>query len=389
MRNTDRPIHQDYLQDKSGNIFQVITSCHPPDKVIALLRYVPALDPKDPNAIWQPKSGRIKGIRYHRQLEAYNVSMARSNVDFVETTLSSYVLSDSIYDVPMIAVPRTMIEVYYQPRQRLGEILGSDERKLDEFEVAAKHIANSLRDYLGIESDHVGITGSILWRAQHRYSDIDVVIYGLENKSRLVTRCQKLYLADPKITGLNEQWTQEFAKSLQEKSGLPLEECYKYVLRKPWLMLYHEPKIRKQPIQVGIYFAPTQDEAEEFYVPYGQEWYESVGTIVVEAEITDDSLSLYYPAIYTISVEAVTEFTSKETHTIHPSEIKRIFLFEGAISGYAFAGDRIRVRGILQHVRSSENDSFYQILIGTKENYSREYIQLLDRNPSIDSPLSR
>ena len=388
MKNTDRPIHQDYLQDKRGNIFQVITSSHPQERVIALLRYVPAQDPTDPNAIWQPQSGRIKGIRYHRQLEAYNVSKARSNVDFVETTLPSYVLSDSIYGVPMIAVPRTMIEVYYQPRQRLGEILGSDETELDEFEVAAKHIANALRDHLGIESDQVGITGSILWRAQHRYSDIDIVIYGLENKSRFVTRYQELYLADPKITGLTEQWTQEFAKSLQEKSGLPFEECYKYILRKPWLTLYHEPRIRQQPIQVGIYFAPTQDEVEQVYRPYGQEWYKSVGTVTVEAEITDDLLSLYYPAIYKISVEAVTELASKETLAAHPSEIKRIFLFEGAISGYAFTGGRVRIRGMLQRVTSSENDGFYQILIGTTENHSREYIQLLDRNPRINSPLS-
>jgi predicted nucleotidyltransferase len=195
-------------------------------------------------------------------------------------------------------------------------------------------------------------------------------------------------LADPKITGLTEQWTQEFAKSLQEKSGLPFEECYKYILRKPWLTLYHEPRIRQQPIQVGIYFAPTQDEVEQVYRPYGQEWYKSVGTVTVEAEITDDLLSLYYPAIYKISVEAVTELTSKETLAVHPSEIKRIFLFEGAISGYAFTGGRVRIRGMLQRVTSSENDGFYQILIGTTENHSREYIQLLDRNPRINSPLS-
>jgi uncharacterized protein len=381
MQTLDKPNHQDYVLDRSGNLFQVITSSHPADKVIALLRYVPAPDQNNLNAVWQPKSGKIKGIRYQRQLEAYNVTQARSNVDFVDTTHAAYVLNETIYGVPMIAVPHDMIDVHYQPRPRLQEVLGLDEAKLDRYEIAARQIAISLRDNLGIAPEQVGITGSILWGAQHRYSDIDIIIYGQESKTRLVTRYQELFRADPKITGLNEAWTQEFAVSLQEKSGMPLEACHEYITRKAWLMLYHEPQIRPQPIQVGIYFAPDPDEAEQVYGPYGQEWYEAVGTVTVEAEITDDALSLYYPAIYSIGGAVVTEFTSKETAEIHPAEIKRIFLFEGAISGYAFVGDRVRVRGLLQRIRSAHPEVAYQILIGTRENHSREYIRVLAARP--------
>jgi predicted nucleotidyltransferase len=383
LRTLDSPNHQDYVLDKNGNLFQVITSCHPPDRVIALLRYVQASDQNDPNAIWQPKRGTIKGIRYRRQLEAYNVNRARSNVDFVEAAQSAYVLRDTIYGVPMIAVPRAMIEVHYQPRLRLQEVLELDASQLDYYEIAARQIAISLRDYLGVPPEHVGITGSILWGAQHRYSDIDIIIYGQENKARLVAHYPELHRADPQITGLNEQWTEEFAQSLQEKSGLPLAECYQYIGRKSWLMLYHEPQIRPQPIQVGIYFAPTVDEAEQVYRPYGQEWYESIATLTVEADITDDSASLYYPALYSINGVVVTESASQKEAQVKPADIKRIFLFEGAISGYAFVGDRVRVRGLLQRIRSTTGteEEAYQILIGTKENHSREYIQVLARHP--------
>ncbi len=342
-------LDRDFVETGDGLLFCVVGNVHPPERVIAYLKYAP---------VQEETKWRRESVSFGRVLPFYSAVGVSRVRELLEERHPDFIVWDPVLGIEMIEVPRDRISFHYIPEVRLREILRGPRDPLEERVV---ELVTTLIDESGVDQRYFGVTGSILLGIHNpAYSDIDLTVYGKENSYRLketilnlIDHDRRFYRAYGRIL---EEWSREIA------SIYPLSAEEAKILRgkDKWDRIFFED------IQFSIH--PTLLEPLE---RYGERIYRGKGIVEIRARVSDTEYSLFTPAIYGVEdVEVISGPKGEE------ADIREVVSYESLYRDIAEEGERILVRGKLEEVLDPKGErKYYRVVVGTFEAGGKDYIK--------------
>lgn len=346
----DIPAHvrdRDIFHDVEGRVFVALGYIQPSDRILSFLKYVP-----NSSGEWQ--SGDIK----YKRIFWGSVS---STIDGMSLLPPDYIIEDRHFGTDLLEPPKENVAKYFSPEIRLKEIIENGPN--DHLENLAKRGADTIHDALGIQYDHIGVAGSILWKGHNlERSDINMNIYGFDVSWTLHNNYESL-IEGRKEARLRElaDWQHAMTRVHDRIPIMKSEDLENLFTRRKALCL--------DDVCIGITPILLPGEAP---IHYGSESYITVSTkpLTITLEIENAEFGIFHPAIY--------EGQSSPLDTIDGDSVSRIIVYDGAFGGLLRTGDRVEVTGTLQKVvPTNRDDFFYQIMVGTKSGAGKEFIRLL------------
>jgi len=331
---------RDYLQDVKGDIYQVIGSIHTKEGIFALHKYkkVSPEETQNTHEKFIPSDDPISKVKNHefrywkqkesndlfiRILPNYSSKSASANIE-----QNAYRSFSSIFQIPMIIIPRNKIVKHWKPQQRFKELISrfaskefSEKQKLDKLERETIEVGITLESFFNINISKIGITGSILWNAHHENSDIDIMIYGTEF-TKIVYNNKKLSAESKGLRRFKKIEILPLAEKMAIKTGLPMEECFEYIYRKNYLFFFNNRK-------VSITFAPNLQELLRYPLFSPETSFKSLKNVTIQAKIESCEYGYYYPSLYKISCIKI-----KDEKNYSPLDISRLIVYEHELVGY-------------------------------------------------------
>ena len=340
-----KPKDRDFIETREGMFFCVTGYLHPPDKYTAYLKYSPA-----PVGKW-----KSKGTSYRRELEYYHVNKVADGIAHLEQDYPQYVHYCPVRGIKFSMIPRAYIKKYYLPEERLREILEAPRDSLEE-EVCA--FVDEVTACTGLQKEDFGITGSILIGIHSpEFSDIDLLVYGLENAMKVKAALKERKSA--RIRSVSGKTLEDWCTSVSGHFPLSYQEAC-YLASRRWNYGFFE----------GRYFSiHSTRKDEEIRENYGDRVYRERGEATIEAVTTDASESMFTPAIYKVKNVRVIE-GGEEAYQAAPL-LKEIVSYEGLFRDVVDDGEEIEAKGKLESV----NDQYYRLVIGTTMLQGKGYVK--------------
>ncbi len=320
------------VHSRSNVIFDVKGLVHPPQKVIAFPRFIPATS-------GHRKSGNV----IYRKIYALS-----KRFDFLKNHYPQYVIYDPVFDETLCEVPVEDLDAIYRPVERLQEL--RQDKELDEVEQCVLEFFEQVRESSGVSWDRMGISGSILARMHTAESDIDPIVYGMED-------CHKVYR-----TLRSEQ---KRAKTLRPYTAEELLRLYSFRFQDTRVpqedFLRTESRKATQGIFKGRdYFLRLVKDWSEVKEEYGSVQYRNLGYARIEAEVIDDSEAIFTPCSYQIANARVVEGPRLPG-------IERIVSFRGRFCEQARTGEIVIAQGKVEQVTDRMQDLHsLRLLLGNR-----------------------
>jgi predicted nucleotidyltransferase len=327
MRMKVRAREGDFIETIDELIFDVKGLVHPPDRVVAYLRYFP-----------DGQGRRIRaGINYRKVYSLYD------RAKLLAKQWPHYVWKDPFFGREVQAVPVDMVKEHHLPTERLARLRSAV--GLNGQERLAVDLAETLAKEAQVPVSKIGLSGSILVGLQTKESDIDLILYG-SNASR---KCHSKLrpLLETCSQGFRPYASRELRKLYAQRelrAAMPFE-----------IFAKHERlKVLQGKFMGTEYFIRCVKEWDEWSENYGDRRYSQVGRATVRATISDDCESIFTPCIYYI-VDA--HATGKHRA---PTEIVS---FRGRFCEQAHTGEKVLARGMLEKV-ADERGVTYRLVVG-------------------------
>lgn len=323
----------DFIETIEGLIFDVKGLIHPPDRVIAYLRYL-----EDENG------NRIRNGKRYRKI--YSLT-ERDNI--IKIRYPQYMYYDKVFGEWLEEVPRDKIIKHYKPEEKVQELNRKGE--LNEIEKIALKLIQILHESTGTPLSKLGISGSILIDLYTLESDIDIIVYGRRN---CITVYEKL-----KNLMMNEE--ENFSSYKLED----LEKLYEFRSKDTYIKFEDFYKIEKRKVSQGkfmgkdffIRFILDWDEVKE---EYGDKTYINLGRMRIKAIVEDDEYSIFTPCKYIISKVEILDGNRNLTPPIE------IVSFRGRFCEQARKGEEVVAEGKIEKVVSKRGEEYHRLLIGNK-----------------------
>ena len=337
---------RDYLITPEGFIFTVIGNLHPRDRVIAYLKYIP-----DERGKWGAGHSR-----YRRAIEHYNIPSLLDSMQFLRENAPQYVFESTVDGIPLPAVPTNRIVTHLCPEMRLLELRSAQNR--DELESKAVRLIELISEKADVPMGALGLTGSILARIHDpAFSDIDLVVYGLNSVLRVKTTLQMMKdsssAAIRRLDGASqEKWIAERLKS----TPLTRRDVIALFNRKWNIGQFGETAFSIHAVHLET----------EISNRYGDERYVPLGIVDARGIVMDATESLFMPAIYRVA-------STRLEGGFSNCDVNRIVSFEGLYSDIASESETISCRGKLERVESSSGIG-HRIVVGSPEAGGTDFI---------------
>ena len=342
---------RDFIQTKEGFFFCVVGQMHPSDRVISYIKYIPSN-----SGLW----GNCKK-KYKRILQRYTISSLIKTFNYLQQNFPQYIFYSPVDKITLTAVPHEYIIKHFKPEQKLAKLRQT--KNLDLLQNKLIRFIKFLEELSNLPEQSFGVTGSILLDIHNpSFSDLDIIVYGKKESWTL-----KNALADKSNTDL----------LLNRLEGVALKEwCNKKTKQYP--LTYKEAvTLYKRKWNLGIFediwvsIHPVKLETET-RMSYGQETYTPCGQVTIESVVSDNSDSVFLPAIYKIN----------DVNFLNGSqlvEVTEIISYEGLYDSLADNGDQIEVKGKLEKVENQETKKIhYRVVVGSSEGKGKEYIKLVN-----------
>ncbi|WP_455645788.1 DNA polymerase subunit beta [Methanosphaera sp.] len=332
---------RDYIETKDHLFFAVNTYTHPENAYIAFLRYVPCVD----------GDREINGVKYKKvdSDEAY---------EYLRKNHPNYLFTWNIENKKMMGVPREDILEIRSPITRLNEIINSE--TTDEYYRKVSLLAKTFHEGAGISYEDMGITGSTLLHLQKpAESDIDFIIYGLENHAKAINLYSKLKNDENSVLDKidDEYWNRIYKKRIKDNS-LTQDEYKWYENRRN-----NRGLIQNTLFDITLTLKPEEILPEEIIN------IKQVGRMTIKCKISDASQSYNVPATYIIEDVEVLEGPNVN--------IKKILSYTHTYTGIVQNNERVIASGMCEKVISKEDENpKYNLIIGTTRESLNEYIKL-------------
>ena len=318
------------METVAGLIFTVKGVVHPPDRVVAYLRYVP-----------DPRGERVRGRERYRRV--YSVA---EQEEALRALGLSYRVDDPALGVPVDAVPWEDVARLYDPRERLQRLraAGPD----GPLAADALALAELMRHAAGVAPTALGLTGSLLFDLHASTSDIDLVVYG-EGECRRVHAALACLLDDPSSSLARPRDEELAAIHAVHREDTPLSAADFVRLQAGKV---NEGRFAGRPYFVRFVKLPAE-------VPerYGDPRFAPSGRALVEARVVDDRDALFTPCRYSISEVRYHEGARAD-------ELSEVVSFRGRFADQARAGQRVRASGSVERVVWRERRETTRLVVG-------------------------
>jgi predicted nucleotidyltransferase len=321
----------DLVETKNNVIFDVKGLVHPPDKIIAFPRFIPS-----------PTGTRRSRKELYGKI--YNLA---ERFKYLNENMPELVFHDPVFDENLCEIPNDLVKRHYQPSQRLRRLRFSNQ--ISELERKALQLASFLREVAHIPWDAIGISGSILVNLYTPTSDIDPVVYGIDN-------CRKAYAALEQLLKKRDSPFKPYSpKELaalfdfrSKDTSMSFEDFTRVESRKAFQGKYEKTDF-------FVRFVKNNHEIRE---QYGDVRYKNCGYAKISATIEDDSDAMFTPCTYKLGNSVLVEGPKLGT-------ISEIVSFRGRFCVQAKRGEAVIAQGkVEQVINKKENKENYRIILG-------------------------
>jgi predicted nucleotidyltransferase len=323
----------DLIETRDGVIFDVKGLVHPTGKVIAFPRFIPSLD----------GTRRRRGSLYGK---VYSLS---DRFRFLKEKLPELIVHDPVFDEVLCEVPINNIRKHYLPTEKLAELrlakrLGALERK-------AAELVETLKKAAGIPWSSLGISGSIMVGMHTVKSDIDPVVYGVENCRRAYATLESL-LKDgrSKFKRYSREELQALFDFRSKDTIMTFEDFAEVESRKAFQGKFRETD----------YFVRFVKDWSQVKEKYGDVRYKNCGYAKITATVADYSEGLFTPCTYRVE-------DCKVIDGLEVEPILEIVSFRGRFCEQAIIGERVVAQGKVERVTDAKQSrEYYRMILGNK-----------------------
>lgn len=337
---------RDFVETVDGLIFCVVGYRHPPDRVLAYLKYVPS------------KKGRwgTNELRYFRTMKAYTIPELAKNIEWLKKNYPRYVYYSKVLGIELSAVPLDAIKKHFRPEERLQELLSASSR--DELEDEAIGLVELLSKRSGVPLEYFGITGSVLLSIHNpKFSDIDITVYGRESSLKVKDVLLRMYQEpDSEVRRLRGERLKRWCEEKAMAYPVSKEEAKEFYRRR-----WNYATYKGRPFSVH----PTKSD-DEVTESYGDEVYEPLAIVELEAKVDKVVEDLYLPHVYLIKDVSMKKGTAKG--------VKELVTQEG-FYGSIEEDERIVVRGKLEKVTKASGEAYHRVFVGSPEAKGLDFIK--------------
>ena len=340
---------RDVFHDDGGRVYVTFGFIQPENRIISYLKYIP-----HPKGKW--KAGTVS---YRRIFDGAISSV----LEGITATPSHYLVNDDHFGSEILEVPKENVAKSFSPEDCLQELMTSGPS--DIIEERAVTLAKAIHDSLDIPFDHLGVTGSVAWKAHNpEWSDVNLNVYGYDNSWNLHGNYADVVENSPDISlRIGDEWSDTQARLRKRTPSLSQEDLDTLYERRTEFICYGQ-NVTVMPVLLPY----------EVPIPHGSERYLTLTDSPIEVlmDIKSCKYGIFQPAIY--------EGQSDPIHLVDGIEASRLLIYDGSFRAMLRDGDRISVSGTLQEVIPSDNreNTFYQIMVGTKQGRGQEYIRLVE-----------
>lgn len=334
---------RDFIYTRDDLFLATTTYLHPDDRIMAFLRYIPKED----------------GERF-RNGSRYSKVDSKQAYQFLNENFPDYLFHCNVSQVQMMGVPLNRIKKILRPQERLKEIL--ELSSPDGLLSKVITVAETFQDEAGIPVSHMGVSGSILpGLYDPAVSDIDFVIYGLENHRKGMKTFDGMKDdPDKPLNPIEEDyWLRLYEKRIKD-SSLSYDEFR-------W---YENRKNNRGMVDGTLFDILATRNWSEIDGNYGDNKYEPLGSAEIECTVKNAIASFDNPAVY--QVEDVEILDGPNVPLIEVASYTHTY------AGQALDGERIIVKGKLERVTGKK--IIYRLIVGTNRESLGEYIKLKDLN---------
>ncbi|MEJ2110840.1 MAG: hypothetical protein P8Z37_13210 [Acidobacteriota bacterium] len=321
-----------YIETVEGCFFAVKGLEHPPDRLVAVLRYAP--DPEE--------GERIRDGRRYRRLYRF-----AEQETWIRKRWPHYLAYDPVFQTTLQSVPVEMVCRLYDPCRRSRELISLSGRSPLEVDAAAFLQILRKRAYAPLSA--LGISGSLLIGLHHDHSDIDISVFG-ESDCIKVHRALKILLdekTEENLGRLNEKGMKELYA--QRVVDTPMDYCD--------FLDQESRKVNQGFFGDRTWFIRFVKKPGETADSYGDRIFCRLGRLEIQATVADDSDAIFTPCRYGLS----------EVRKIVPGalpEPDEIVSFRGRFCEQARDGDRIAASGIMERVECGNGRRYHRLLLG-------------------------
>ncbi len=323
----------DLIKTMSNVVFDVKGLVHPPNKVIAFPRFIPT----------------AQGTRQGKDTLYGKVYSLGNRFKYLQEKHPELIVFDPIFDETMCEVPLDEIAEHYQPPKKLESLHTGN--NLSVLEKKALRLATTLKEKANIPWSAIGISGSIMVGLTNEKSDIDPLVYGVENSRKAYAALKKLLTtADSGFKPYTREELQTLFDFRSKDTQMSFEDFKKVENRKAF-----------QGMFMGTdYFIRFVKDWNEIKDQYGDVCYKNSGYTKITANISDSSDALFTPCTYRLK-----DVTIAEGPKLTP--ITEIVSFRGRFCEQATVGEKIEAQGKVELVTDKKNSrEHYRLIIGSK-----------------------
>jgi predicted nucleotidyltransferase len=323
----------DLIKTENNVIFDVKGLVHPPKRLIAFPRYIPS-----------PQGTRGKQKDLYGKI--YSLS---ERFKFLEQNSPNLMVHDPVFDETLCEVPIDTIKKHYKPIEKLRLLRKS--KTLGDLERKAVQLAEALKEAADIPWSAIGISGSVLVGLHTSKSDIDPVVYGVEN-------CRKAYAA---LENLLKDGESHFKPYSREE----LQALFDFRSKDTIMNFEDFTRVERRKAFQGMfdgtdYFIRFVKDWSQISEQYGDICYKNGGYAKITATIADDSEALFTPCTYKIENVKVVEGPKLEP-------IQEIVSFRGRFCEQARKGEAVTAQGKIERVTGKRQYyEYYRVILGNK-----------------------
>ena len=323
----------DLIKTMSNVVFDVKGLVHPPNKVIAFPRFIPS----------------TQGTRQSKDALYGKVYSLGDRFKYLQENQPELIIFDPIFDETMCEVPIDKIAEHYQPPKKLESLRTGN--NLSVLENKALRLATTLKEKADIPWSAIGISGSIMAGLTNEKSDIDPLVYGVENSRKAYAALKELLTtADSRFKPYSREELQTLFDFRSKDTQMSFKDFEKVENRKAF-----------QGMFMGTdYFIRFVKDWNEISDQYGDVCYKNSGYTKITANIADSSDALFTPCTYKLKDVSIVEGPKL-------TPITEIVSFRGRFCEQATVGEKIEAQGKVELVTNKNGSSeYYRLIIGSK-----------------------
>jgi predicted nucleotidyltransferase len=323
----------DLIKTENHVIFDVKGLVHPPNKLIAFPRYIPS-----------PQGTRQGQKNLYGKIYRFS-----ERFKFLEQHMPDLIVHDPVFDEILCEVPIGTVVKHHEPIEKLRLLRTSKGQR--GLERKALQLAETLKEAADVPWSAIGISGSVLVGLYTSKSDIDPVVYGVENCRRAYAALESLLKDDAsKFKSYSREELQALFDFRSKDTIMSFEDFVQVERRKAFQGMY-------EGTDYFIRFVKDWSQVNE---QYGDVCYKNSGYSKITATIANDSEALFTPCTYKIE-----NVTVEEGAKLDP--IREIVSFRGRFCEQAKSGEAVTAQGKVELVTNKKNGKeHYRMILGNK-----------------------